>query len=235
MFSLRVEFPSGCYFAASGNDPSAPEWPPHPARLFSALVAAAYQLSGGMTASRRSALEWLESQPSPRIFAPDADLQAAPVTYVPPGDNVERKGKKGEEKYEHPVHRWRQPRHFPEARVLGEPAVEFFWPTAPDPGILSALTEIAEGVSHVGTTHSMALVRVIGDSLLANAANYVPDPAGLFSLRTTTSGRLAELDRVFSQCSGVRNPLPLCETLTGYRFGVAPPCWTSVMKCFALP
>jgi CRISPR-associated protein Csb2 len=223
MFALRVEFPSGRYLAASGNDPAVPEWPPHPSRLFSALVAAAYQLTGGMTAARRNALEWLESQPYPSIFAPHADLQAAAVSYVPPGDCVERKGKKGEERYEHPIHRWRQPRHFPEARILGEAAVQFFWGTDPDVNILSTLTEIAEGVSHVGTSHSMALVRVVADSSIARTENYVPDPAGTLSLRTTMPGRLAELDRVFVQSSGVRTPFPLCEKLVGYRFGEAPP------------
>ncbi len=156
MFSLRVEFPSGRYVAARSDDSSVPEWPPHPSRLFSALVAAAYQLSGGMSEARCRALTWLESQPAPDIFAPAADLQAAPVSYVPPGDCIERKGKKGEEKYEHPVHRWRQARYFPEARILGAASVQFFWPNDPGSDIRASLGEIAQGVSHVGTSHSMA-------------------------------------------------------------------------------
>ena len=219
MFSLRVEFPSGRYLAGQCDDPSMPEWPPHPSRLFSALVAAAYQSSGGMNDARRKALEWLESQPSPGIFAPEANVEQAPVSYVPPGDSVERKGKKGDEKYEHPVHRWCQARHFPEARIMGEAAVQFFWPNDADREIRCTLSEIAKGVCHVGTSHSMALVQVVDVAPDALFANYLPDKSGQISLRTTLPGRLAELDLVFAQSSGVRRPLPVCETLTGYRSG----------------
>ena len=219
MFSLRVAFPSGRYLAGSCDDPTMPEWPPHPSRLFSALVAAAYQSSGGMTDTKRRALEWLESQPSPSLFAPEANVQQAPVSYVPPGDCVERKGKKGEERFEHPVHRWCQARNFPEARIMGEPVVQFFWLNDAEPRIQAVLSTIAQGVSHVGTSHSMALVHVVDVPTDASFANYLPDESGQFSLRTTLPGRLAELDLVFAQSSGVRRPLPVCETLTGYRFG----------------
>ena len=60
---LRVFFPGGRYYAAESHDPSLPEWPPHPSRLFSSLVASAYRSGGGMTEVKRSALEWVESLP----------------------------------------------------------------------------------------------------------------------------------------------------------------------------
>lgn len=217
MFSLRVEFPSGHYLAACSDNPAQPEWPPHPARLYSALVAAAYRSSGGMTDARRESLEWLEAQAAPGIFAPAADLLAAPLAYVPPGDRVERKGKRGEEKYEHPVHRWRQPRHFPEVHILGEPFVQYFWHNSAPQETFAALHEIAQGVTHVGTSHSMALVRPFDLAQDAELANLVPDDTGTLSLRTTTAGRLAELNQAYEQRNGVRRPLPVCEALTGYR------------------
>src|SRR5690606_20928581 len=40
MIAIDVEFLTGRYIATSYNDRSRAEWPPHPARLFSALVAA---------------------------------------------------------------------------------------------------------------------------------------------------------------------------------------------------
>ena len=43
MLTLEVEFLLGRYAAADFRDREQPEWPPHPARLFSALVAAAYE------------------------------------------------------------------------------------------------------------------------------------------------------------------------------------------------
>ncbi|MEZ6078028.1 MAG: type I-U CRISPR-associated protein Csb2 [Pirellulaceae bacterium] len=56
------------------------EWPPHPARLFMAMAAAYFETrqfaAGGEESngqpvddSRRSALEWLEQQPAPIVFA----------------------------------------------------------------------------------------------------------------------------------------------------------------------
>lgn len=53
---LRVSFPSGRYYAARAEDPAMPEWPPHPSRIFSGLVAAAYRSIPGMTAKRRAVL-----------------------------------------------------------------------------------------------------------------------------------------------------------------------------------
>ena len=39
MFAIRVECLTGRYVATAYDDRSRAEWPPHPARLFSALVA----------------------------------------------------------------------------------------------------------------------------------------------------------------------------------------------------
>ena len=74
---FRVGFPSGTYYGSESYNPSIPEWPPHPSRLFSALVASAYRSSNGMTSFKREVLEWFESLPSPEIYAPVADTPAA--------------------------------------------------------------------------------------------------------------------------------------------------------------
>lgn len=213
MFAIRVRFPAGKCFAARADDPAAPEWPPHPSRLFSALVASAYRAGGGMDEAKREALQYLESLPPPSIWAPDADLTPAPRSYVPPGDAVERKGKKGEERFEHPVHRWRQDRHFPSAVILGEPFVDYSWHADPPQPIAEALARIALDVTHVGTSHSMAQVSTPADPM---PPNYVPDVSGDLSLRTVQPGRLDELDRVYEQLEGVRRPLPRCEHVTAY-------------------
>ena len=39
MLTVEVDFLTGRYVAARHDDRNAPEWPPHPARFFSALVA----------------------------------------------------------------------------------------------------------------------------------------------------------------------------------------------------
>lgn len=65
MFAIHVELMTGRYVATAHDDRRRAEWPPHPARLFSALVAAHYE--GTPTAEERAALVWLEQQPAPSL------------------------------------------------------------------------------------------------------------------------------------------------------------------------
>lgn len=82
MITLEVEFLTGRYVATCFNERDAPEWPPHPARLFSALVATAHEHED-ITTSARAALRWLEQQGAPEIEATEAEQRAAVATYVP--------------------------------------------------------------------------------------------------------------------------------------------------------
>ena len=50
MLTIEVEFLLGRYAAADFRDRERPEWPPHPARLFSALVAASHESGLGESA-----------------------------------------------------------------------------------------------------------------------------------------------------------------------------------------
>ena len=43
MLAIEFELLTGRYAATAHNDRSRAEWPPHPARIFSALVAAHYE------------------------------------------------------------------------------------------------------------------------------------------------------------------------------------------------
>jgi CRISPR-associated protein Csb2 len=79
---IDVELLTGRYIASTFNDRDVAEWPPHPARLFSALVAAAIECQEISTGSRR-ALEWLEEQGPPHILASRAERRAVVTTYVP--------------------------------------------------------------------------------------------------------------------------------------------------------
>ncbi len=66
MFTVTVELLTGRYVATQFNDRSEPEWPPHPARLFSAAVAA-WADHGDFDDAERAALEWWECLEPPRI------------------------------------------------------------------------------------------------------------------------------------------------------------------------
>lgn len=88
MFAIEVELLTGRYVATRFNDRTRAEWPPHPARLFSALVAT-HCAAPERTAAERDALLWLERQSAPSIRAstPDeiAEREACTV-FVPVND-----------------------------------------------------------------------------------------------------------------------------------------------------
>ena len=81
---IEVNFLTGRYVATCFNDRRESEWPPHPARLFSALVAA-WAEDGG-DAGERLALEWLEAQAPPAITASEAVARSALSHFVPVND-----------------------------------------------------------------------------------------------------------------------------------------------------
>ena len=82
---IEVNFLTGRFVATCHNDRRRPEWPPHPARLFSALVAAWADADEPDTAER-TALEWLESQAPPGIAASEAVPRTAVSHFVPVND-----------------------------------------------------------------------------------------------------------------------------------------------------
>lgn len=90
MFAIEVNFLTGRYVATSHYDRRLPEWPPHPARLFSAMTAewAVSRDSAEREAfsAEREALEWLEAQPPPSIAASDENPRKVVSHYVPVND-----------------------------------------------------------------------------------------------------------------------------------------------------
>ena len=83
-FAIEVNFLTGRYFAAYYNDRQRGEWPPHPARLFSALVAV--WAEDGSDPGERAALEWLEAQGAPEIAASGATHRKVVSHFVPVND-----------------------------------------------------------------------------------------------------------------------------------------------------
>lgn len=83
---VEVNFLTGRYVATWHNDRRCPEWPPHPARLFSALVAS--WAEDGADEDERRALEWLETQASPSIAASDAVSRSVVSHFVPVNDTA---------------------------------------------------------------------------------------------------------------------------------------------------
>jgi CRISPR-associated protein Csb2 len=184
LLAIEVDYLLGRSFASGFRDPTETEWPPHPARLFSALVAAHHDTNG--TEVEREALRWLESQPPPQISASLAGMPLKVVTFVP----TNYSGKSGSS---HPDQRGKQPRSFP-AQAPGSPLVFFIWPNAALPdGYGTALGALAERVVSLGRACSFVRARVV--EKFEGNPNWVPDEAGRTVISVPGEGRLDELEQ----------------------------------------
>ena len=84
-FGIEVNFLTGRYVATAYNNRRQGEWPPHPARLFSAMVDAwADQDERELLETR--VLEWLEDQDPPAIAASEAAHRRVVSHFVPVND-----------------------------------------------------------------------------------------------------------------------------------------------------
>lgn len=88
MIAIEVTLLTGRYVATAHHDRREHEWPPHPARLFSALVAT-WADSDEPDPAQRLVLEWLERQDPPEITASqdgDVAVRRAVSIFVPVND-----------------------------------------------------------------------------------------------------------------------------------------------------
>lgn len=88
MLALRIDYLTGRCVATSYNDRSSVEWPPHPARVFFALVSA-WGEAGTPDDDERRALEWLAAQAAPALAVDRSITSRSVVThYVPVNDTA---------------------------------------------------------------------------------------------------------------------------------------------------
>jgi CRISPR-associated protein Csb2 len=88
MLAIEVELLTGRYAATAHNDRGRAEWPPHPARFFSALVAALHD-HDPVDSAERNALLWLEKQGAPSLrvdLEPRIGRREVQDVYVPVND-----------------------------------------------------------------------------------------------------------------------------------------------------
>jgi CRISPR-associated protein Csb2 len=204
MLTITCEYLAPAVFARAIGIDDAAEWPPHPARLFSALAAG--WGDGGERVEEREALLALERLPPPEVVATGAPGRRDTVTvYVPVNDAASRG--RGVEPAPGgiavlPDRRPRKPRTFPAVVVTGaDSVVRYEWPAIvwPDDRV-DVLQAIAQRVGYLG--HSTALVRVhVSDSRAGEAATAErlrPDAAGGRSLRWVAPGRLDHLTEAYA-------------------------------------
>ena len=124
MFALGVEFLMRRAIMTRFDNREEPEWPPHPGRVFMALVAAfgEWGLQEPDPELYEKALTWLEGLGPPALRVSTAAKRASFTSYVPVNDDSSPVGKKGPygAMGSMPLGRNRQPRAFP-AVVPDEP------------------------------------------------------------------------------------------------------------------
>lgn len=187
MLMIRVEYLTGVCFAARHDDRSRAEWPPHPDRLYSALVAAAAEPTEGdddaatvIPRPESEALGWLARLGAPQVRAFEASERVGVEVFMPTNphedevpDSLEpKKPPKGLAKARAelaagvrnllPVHRKKAGLPIP-AVIPDDPVVEFVWPAvnlADADQHLPTLRRIAASVGHLGRSRSLVLVSV---------------------------------------------------------------------------
>ncbi|HZV52911.1 MAG TPA: type I-U CRISPR-associated protein Csb2 [Candidatus Dormibacteraeota bacterium] len=208
MLAIDVEYLTGRCVAARLDDRDQPEWPPHPARLFAALVAVAKE--AGDDPRERAALEWLERQAPPTIAASEATQRRILPVFVPVNDDKHLDGKVAPPTSPtYPIPRVRQPRTFPSV-TPDCPLVQFAWPAAdPDEATQAAISGLLARLVYLG--HSSSLVRAVlsprplppiwqpGEPSRDGQVLRVPAPGLLV--------RLEEVYEVFTR-TGIRQQVP---------------------------
>lgn len=185
MLTLHVRWLASAYEAT--HDGTA-EWPPHPARAFCALVAAATPGSAD-----DEALRWLESQAPPVVEVPAASTHRREAFVVT--NAVEATGG-------HQTHLWRTSGSRSWTRSLpARPLARFVWPAA-DAGAdrLAVLDELARRVPYLGRSTSPVLLAFSaepgGDDDGLSA--FEPGPGGRSRLRVPHRGYLDQLRSAYA-------------------------------------
>ncbi|MBX6723819.1 MAG: type I-U CRISPR-associated protein Cas5/Cas6, partial [Dactylosporangium sp.] len=190
---ILVRLRDGRYDAA-GEDPAAPEWPPHPARVFCALVASARDDAD------RDALRWLEAAPPPEVWAAAETAIARTRGYVV----VNAVGGRGSQTWPGRGSGLRQ-------RSAVVPACGTFavvWPQKdPDDVTVARLARLAARVPYVGRSTSSTEVNVAAGEVRLHPGwvRFVPVPLGTrdcVPLRVPFSGYLEALDAAYAE--GIR-------------------------------
>ncbi len=188
MLTVEVEFLAGRYVATSAFNYDESEWPPHPGRLYSALVAAYHE--GDYGSAEREALLWLESLGPPGIQASEATQRETPVCYVPPNDFRKAQAVPA-------LRVQKAPRRFP-TMVPDDNLVRFVWDEAVSDGAeekVDALQRLAESVHYLGHSSTPVRVQVLEER---QDVDYEPHPDGSIPIRVATEGRLQELEHKHS-------------------------------------
>lgn len=199
MLALGIRYLNGFVAASEVDDLERAEWPPHPGRVFMALVAAHFQT--GADPAEREALLWLEGSTRdgeispPRIAAPQATQRAVVKHYVPINDKA---GPAKAVMQGLPVTRERQDRIFARA-WLDEDTVALIWPDLDPPeSHRRALEQLCGKVARIGHSSSLVQMWLAGEDAPCEA-NWLPDEdRAVIRLRLAGPGTLEYLEQEYN-------------------------------------
>ncbi len=209
MLAIKVEYLLGRAVSSRYDDRTAAEWPPHPGRLFSAMVAAYGER--GYDEAERDALLWLEQQAPPSLAVADLEQmsvrEAVPV-FVPVNDStasdtVPEAGFTANQVNTGvrvlPQNRSRQPRYFP-AAVPDPPTVHFLWGNVDQQEFerhREALTELVANVTYLGHSSSLVCAALCDDPPPPTLSPAEAGETGSHTLRVPGPGRFRRLIEAF--------------------------------------
>lgn len=180
MISIAVEFLLGvAYLDQRGYDqPGRAEWPPHPDRLYMALVAAAHQREP--TSDQLIALRWLESAGAPLVSASRAQERPTLETFCPINDELRAQRNKAKQVA---------------ATCPDEPQVYYSWDAEPPESVRSGLWTIVQQVTHLGASESLVTCWLDDGP---PPASWAPSDSPTTFFRVPYEGRLLELQSAYS-------------------------------------
>lgn len=199
MLALGCRYLMGLSVAALPDDPAQPEWPPHPARAFMALVAAHF--ATGADPEERAALEWLEAQPPCHLYAGIGHDRVSALRFVPANDRAGPS--RGQLQSAPGLTRKKSERTFATA-WLEDDRVFFIHPAECPDAVQAPLSRLCSKVTRVGHSSSLVEMWVEPDPPEPNWM-VVPDTATK-NFRVPTTGLLARLERAFLE-DATRRPV----------------------------
>ena len=182
MTSLGIRYLTGNCVAADVAQESRPEWPPHPARVYMAMVASHFET--GAVPAEREALLWLEQQGPPSIFASEEQPRSPVEVFVAVNDEAGIG-----------MSRNRQPRSFPSCRPDQDTVWLTYTSKAPKE-VYEALAALCRKVTRVG--HSSSLVQMWMGDCAGERHTWLPSVKGKTRMRVIAPGVLELLERSFN-------------------------------------
>jgi CRISPR-associated protein Csb2 len=217
MLAIAFKFHGGIF---SATDPTLPggggEWPPHPCRAYSAIVAALHA-KGVAEERERDVVVALERLGAPVILAdgPDKVSDLPSRTLYVPHAVASKSGKEALHEL-WPSLRDRQPR-IRNGKVPEHPVVVYHWPDADVP---VGLSDVLRRVTRIGDG-TMLAEAVVLDAIPSDLDKWepvpgaVPDHASLAGLRVATDGRLDHLELTYQSGRRPDMSLPVAYRIPG--------------------